>query len=803
MKNIIITLSLIFAFTKCIAQNQVSQTIKNVFDIRLENGKYLRIQPCSDKIMRIRIAVKNDFAESLLEHYEIVKNDFQKIDVQSSEKGATVVFNTGFMILTVDKNSGSMSLKDKSGKTLVNNINLNLTDKKPNFDGFVQSLCKVFEKEIVSREIIGTDSTSITAQNVISKNKIALEKQHDLTDPESPASIAEFSINPTERFYGLGSAIRDGIQHRGKAIRIWPQYQRSESPFPFVMSTDGWGVFLNTTRINYFDIGRYRTNKMMVYCSDEELDFYLMAGSMPEILDQYTTITKKPYLMPKWAYGLAFGSNMMENEFDILNDAWHFRDENIPCDIYWIEPQWVEKLYDSSTKKNWDPVKFYNAGRYFWEKPTTSRDVKPDLFINRMNNMGFKLALWLNNTEDLTIEEEDHLAWKKGKPQSGKEHWFPHLMTFVNQGVQGFKLDPGTTMDEHPDRKYYNGLTDKEMHPVNQVLLPKQLYRLMKDSTGLRSFHHYCGGYAGQQHWTAATCGDNGGGHLALFDQLNLGISGFMNSSCDVLALDKNEPIEQGMHFGFFLPWVQINSWASILHPWFLSPEEKKEFQFYSQLRYSLIPYIYSAAINGSLTGMPILRAMPLIFPDDPKVENIATQYMFGDFFLVSVFSDKTYLPEGNWTDYWTGKKYAGKQEVISEQQIHGGPLFVRAGAIIPFQKPMQYIDESPVDTLLLKVYPDNNSTYTLLEDNGTTFDYENGAIAKTSFKCKSEGNNINLEISKREGKYKNMPVHRVYQVEVYCDESGEITVNSHPLLKESTEYDKKIKALKFTVSVE
>ena len=410
MKNIIITLSLIFAFTKCIAQDAVPQTIKNVFDIRLKDDRYMRIQACSDKIIRIRIAAKNDFNESLLERYEIVKNDFQKIDVQSSVKGATVVFNTGFMILTVDKNTGSMSLKDKSGKTLVNNINLNLTDRKPNFDDFVQSLCKVFEKEIVSREIIGTDSTSITAQNVISKNKIAFEKQHDLTDTESPASIAEFSINPTERFYGLGSAIRDGIQHRGKAIRIWPQYQRSESPFPFVMSTDGWGVFLNTTRINYFDIGRYRANKMMVYCSDEAFDFYLMAGSMPEILNQYTTITKKPYLMPKWAYGLAFGSNMMENEFDILNDAWHFRDENIPCDIYWIEPQWVEKFYDSSTKKKWDPVKFYNAGRYFWEKPATSRDVKPDLFINRMNNMGFKLALWLNNTEDLTIEEEDYLS---------------------------------------------------------------------------------------------------------------------------------------------------------------------------------------------------------------------------------------------------------------------------------------------------------------------------------------------------------------------------------------------------------
>ena len=176
---------------------------------------------------------------------------------------------------------------------------------------------------------------------------------------------------------------------------------------------------------------------------------------------------------------------------------------------------------------------------------------------------------------------------------------------------------------------------------------------------------------------------------------------------------------------------------------------------------------------------------------------------MFGDFFLVSVFSDKTYLPEGNWIDYWTGKIYSGKQEVVSEKQIHGGPLFVKSGAIIPFQKPMQYVDEKSVDTLLLKVFPDNNSSYTLLEDNGTSFDYEKGAIAKTYFKCKSEGNNIYLEISKREGKYKNMPEHRVYQVEIYCDESMEVTLNGHLLLKENREYDKKFNALKFTVRVE
>jgi alpha-glucosidase len=782
MKKIFITIIGILFVFRSLAQTGSFGTGKDIYNIQLENGKYLRVQVCSENIIRIRLSSKNDFSESLLERYEIVTAKWPEVDVKSSEEKNILLQVTSKSKLKIDKSSGTLSLLDKNGDVLVSNINLSLTDKKSASNGFIQSLSKMFGKEIISKDIIGSGTTSTDSKNDITKDKIISEEQRALTDPLSKACIVQFSINKTERFYGLGSAIRNRIQHRGNVARIWPQYQHSESPFPMIMSTGGWGVFFNTTRISYFDIGSFQPDKLFVYCSDENLDFYLMTGSMPEILDEYTAITKKPYLLPKWAYGLAFGSNMMENEFNILDDAWHFRQEKIPCDIYWIEPQWAGKYYDASTNKNWDSVKFFNAGRYYWEKPIVSRDVKPDLFITRLNNMGFKLALWLNNNEDLSIEEEDYLSAHQGKPQSGKEHWFPHLMTFVNQGVQGFKLDPGTTMDEHPGRKYYNGLNDREMHPVNQVLLPKQLYRLMKDSTRLRSFHHYCGGYSGVQHWTAVTSGDNGGGHLALFDQLNLGISGLMNSSCDVLFLEKNEHLEEGLHFGFFLPWVQINSWATILHPWFLSPKEKKEFQFYAQLRYSLIPYIYSTAINGSLTGMPILRAMPLIYPDDPMVENATTQYMFGDFLLVSVFTNKTYLPEGNWIDYWTGKKYTSKQEVISEKQIHGGPLFVKSGAIIPFQKPMDYIGERPVDTLIVKVYPEKRSSFMLLEDDGVSFEYEKGAIARTRFDCTATNKQIEIDIT-REGSYSGMPEATTYEFEISTlKKPDQVIVNKTPL---------------------
>ena len=160
-----------------------------------------------------------------------------------------------------------------------------------------------------------------------------------------------------------------------------------------------------------------------------------------------------------------------------------------------------------------------------------------------------------------------------GKPLSGQEHWMDHLTNFVDNGVDGCKMDPARTIDEHPNFKYYNGHTDKEMHNLNQILLPKQMYKMMREHTGLRSWHHYTAGWSGTQHWSASTSGDNGGGRTALFDQLNLGMSGFLNTSCDVMNVNKDEEL-QSLHFGLFLPWVQINSWYSLHQPFYFPEKE-------------------------------------------------------------------------------------------------------------------------------------------------------------------------------------------------------------------------------------
>lgn len=736
--------------------------------LALANGKFLKIQACGDDIFRVRIASIDEFPETLMERYGIVKKDwnYRKSLV---ERGRIYELTTAHYRLEINSDDGRISVKSLKGDIIISNISA--LSRESSTYGRLKRSIEAEERELTGKEIIGD-----TSQRQVKVLDTAGPPEAMQVEPSALA----ISLTPDERFYGGGAASRKSIQHRGSLLRMWATYQKSDMVAPFLMSSQGWGIFNNTTALNYFDVGRMENDRLYVYNTDGTLDFYVMLGqTMDQIIDLYTSITGRPYLLPKWGYGLAFGGNMMEDQFRMMDHAVRFRDEGIPLDVYWIEPQWMAKFYDYSTEKDWDLKKF--PAYFFWQTGRGNRYENRQLFLSKLRQLGYHVALWLCIDHDLSLEEEDHLAVERGEKPSGETHWFPHLMKFVDQGVDGFKLDPGRTLDEHPDRKYYNGSTDKLMHNLNQVLLPKQMYRVFREHKNVRSFHHYCGGYAGTQHWGASTAGDNGGGRDALYDQLNLGLSGFLNTSADVM--DGVEDVKAGLHFGFFLPWVQVNSWASMHYPWYFSSENKQAFRFYAQLRNSLMPYIYSAALQGSQTGMPMLRAMPLVFPDDRKVDNMTSQFMFGENLLLSVFTDSIYLPTGKWVNYWTGEKVAGGQTVSGPvPQEAGGQLFVKSGAIIPFQKIMKHVGERPLDTLVLKVYPEGTSSYTLCEDDGMSFEFEKGRMTKTRFECRQAGKEIELAILPTEGFYQGMVDSRTYEVAVYTEQTpAQLWINDLP----------------------
>ncbi len=743
----------------CFAMTLLAQA-NPAHKVKINDGLTVSVEACSESIFRIKVSPRKDFTESLMERYELIKTDWSEVKTDISDKGGVWTLKTPEYSLAINKKTGVMTVKDAKGGKVIREVRF-----LPEKEGLCGEMRSFINEKYADLKVADNGGGIIGDDN----GKFGEVDKHEIPAADA-VSILSISMEDGERFYGGGSTSRDHIQHRGEFLRMWTTYQQTEIPMPFMMSSRGWGVYNNSTRKSFFDIGNQQKSKFNIINTFDEADFFLMMGKdMPAILNEYTLVTGRTYVLPKWAYGLCFGPNMREEQFDILNDAVRFRQFDVPCDVFWLEPQWMEKRYDFSTKKKWNYDRF--SPEPYWLQDQYPKTMHNRLFIGKLRSMGFHLGLWLCEEYDLSIQEEDIIAERTGGKLSGQEHWMDHLTVFMDQGVEGFKLDPARTIDNHTNWEYYNGRTDKEMHNLNQVLLPKQMRELGRKYNGKRTWHHYCGGWSGTQHWTASTSGDNGGGKTALYDQLNLGMSGFLNTSCDVMSVPRELEM-QGLHFGLFLPWVQINSWFSMMHPFYYAKEEQDIYRFYVKLRYSLAPYIYSMALEAAQNGMPIVRSMPLCFPDDRNCDDMTYQYMFGDNFCVGIFTNEIYLPKGTWTDAWSGEKIVSKGETFTREypSDRAGLLFIREGAIIPTQPDVEYLGARPFDRVILKVYPHGDSAYTMLDDDGESYEYENGGIASTLFESHERDGGVDVVVNPVQGSFKGMPSEREYSFRIQRD---------------------------------
>lgn len=743
----------------CFAMTLLAQA-NPAHKVKINDGLTVSVEACSESIFRIKVSPRKDFTESLMERYELIKTDWSDVKTDISDKGGVWTLKTPEYSLAINKKTGVMTVKDAKGGKVIREVRF-----LPEKEGLCGEMRSFINEKYADLKVADNGGGIIGDDN----GKFGEIDKHEIPAADA-VSILSISMEDSERFYGGGSTSRDHIQHRGEFLRMWTTYQQTEIPMPFMMSSRGWGVYNNSTRKSFFDIGSQQKTKFNIINTFDEADFYLMMGKdMPAVLNEYTLVTGRTYVLPKWAYGLCFGPNMREEQFDILNDAVRFRQFDVPCDVFWLEPQWMEKRYDFSTKKKWNYDRF--SPEPYWLQDQYPKTMHNRLFIGKLRSMGFHLGLWLCEEYDLSIQEEDIIAERTGGKLSGQEHWMDHLTVFMDQGVEGFKLDPARTIDNHTNWEYYNGRTDKEMHNLNQVLLPKQMRELGRKYNGKRTWHHYCGGWSGTQHWTASTSGDNGGGKTALYDQLNLGMSGFLNTSCDVMSVPRELEM-QGLHFGLFLPWVQINSWFSMMHPFYYAKEEQDIYRFYVKLRYSLAPYIYSMALEAAQNGMPIVRSMPLCFPEDRNCDDMTYQYMFGDNFCVGIFTNEIYLPKGTWTDAWSGEKIVSKGETFTREypSNRAGLLFIREGAIIPTQPDVEYLGARPFDRVILKVYPHGDSAYTMLDDDGESYEYENGGIASTLFESHERDGGVEVVVNPVQGSFKGMPSEREYSFRIQRD---------------------------------
>jgi len=576
----------------------------------------------------------------------------------------------------------------------------------------------------------------------------------------------DLTLRSGEKLYGLGDIDRTRLDRRGYRYRVWVANVKSYIPIPFLMSDAGWAICINTTFEHFFDVGAANPDILSVRSPYGAPDITLYTGKdFAELLYRFTSVSGRPLMLPRWAMGLTFVCNTHANASELISDGLNFRREDMPCDILGLEPGWMEKNYDYSINKQWSSERFYIPS-YASKGPTT--------FLGAVGRLGYKLSLWLCIDYDLTyyeeqliagetnaetkesdcgddsgrgaisFEQDEHFSNYDRKMDTGTkpdEPWFEHLKKFVDQGVSAFKLDGSDQVLDHSDRLYGNGMGDKEAHNLYPILYAKQMSNGYSDHTGTRSMIYTVSGYTGIQQYAATWAGDTGGGFGSLVSLMNNGMCGHSNTSCDMDVFST-----PGMHFGFLQPWSQLNSWNYWRHPWLLEEENKEIFRYYDKLRYSLVPYFYTAAYQAYATGMPVLRALPLVYPHDANVYERLSQYMLGDCLLVGVFLDQDirtdaegrqtnfYLPEGVWYDFFTGEKYEGGRAIYYEPpKDKGGALFVKSGSAIPFASDTRkFIGDKPFDAYTIRAWGEN-AVGTLYDDDGISFGYQNGAYALTT----------------------------------------------------------------------
>ncbi len=576
----------------------------------------------------------------------------------------------------------------------------------------------------------------------------------------------KIGLDESEKLYGLGDENRDSINKRGRKATIWQANVVSYGPIPFLMSSNAWGIFVNSTYRQEYDLGMSNNNLVQIDAEKGELDFYLFTDfSMLGIIEKYTRITGRPTMLPKSAFGFTYVANEETNARELLEDCLRFRDRDIPCDIIGLEPDWMDEHYDYSTDKKWSPERFWLP---YWSGDSCTAS---NTFFYNLRKMGFHLSLWLCCDYDLLWEEEkeafstgrnsydgaeeidEHFAAnvRMDKITKAGEAWFEHLKKFVDNGASAFKLDGANQVLEHPDRLWAGKYSDDEVHNVYPVIYAKQMKEGFEKHTGGRRAMIYTAAlYAGTQKYAATWAGDTGGGPKSLVSILNLAMCGHSNASCD---MSQNSP--EGIHFGFLAPWAQLNSWRYWFQPWFLGEELEDTIRRYSKLRSALFPYTYSMAHKASEKAIPMARPMCLMYPEEEALAECVNMYMLGDSLLVGAYDMNMQLPMGRWLDLFTGEFFDGGKPFTYEiPKGYGGALFAKPGALWVTQEPKAYIHLENTTAYTIHATYGGNNEFDFIEDDGVTNKYQDGEIAKTHMTLQSNENTITFTLYKREGGY-------------------------------------------------
>ncbi|MBW4679804.1 MAG: glycoside hydrolase family 31 protein [Microcoleus vaginatus WJT46-NPBG5] len=618
-------------------------------------------------------------------------------------------------------------------------------------------------------------------------------------------------IEADEHFYGFGE--RTGLLDKLSEVKTnWTTdaldygslSDEMYQAIPFFIALRphlAYGIFFNTTHWSQFDLGAEQPGVWRMETRAQELDYYIIYGPGPaQILQTYGELTGKMPLPPKWSLGYHQCRWSYESEEVVRELAEEFRSRHIPCDVIHLDIDYMRgyRVFTWSPKRFPDPkqlvsdlaqngfkavtiidpgVKYEPEGDY----PVFDEGVENDCFVRKADGQLFHGYVWPDKAVFPDFARPDVRKWWGDWHKSLTDIGIAGIWNDMNEPALDDRPfgDPGNKIwfpQDAPQGPDEERATHAEVHNLYGLMMSQACQEgLNRHRSTQRSFVLTRSGYAGIQRWSSVWMGDN----QSLWEHLemslpmlcNMGLSGVAFVGCDIGGFAGNATAElfaRWMQVGMLYPLMRGHSAMSTARhePWVFGDRVEKICREYIELRYRLLPYIYTLFSEAASTGAPILRPLVYHFPNDPTTYKLYDQVLLGPSLMAApiyrpgVEHRAVYLPEGAWYDWWSGERYEGSTHILAHAPLERMPLYVREGAIIPMMPVMQHVDERPLDELTLRIWP-GNGEFTLYEDDGTTFEFAAGAWTTTTYRVHSEGQQTIVEIAAREGNY-NPPSREV-----------------------------------------
>lgn len=573
-----------------------------------------------------------------------------------------------------------------------------------------------------------------------------------------------------ERFIGLGEKTGN-LDRRGASYVNWNTdpagYESQADPiyetFPFYIGLhDGstYGLFFDNTNKSYFDFGASTDGQMSWFGADAgDMNYYFFgAQTVTQIIEDYTWLTGRMEMPPLWSLGYqqCRWSYMSANE--VLDVAGHFRKDKIPADVMYCDIDYM------------DGYKIFT-----WNKKTFP---DPKGMIDTLKSMNFHLVTIVDpgikiepgyKQYDEGVANNYFATYNDGKKYIGsvwpgrcyfpnftdkavRDWWGSSFTALTNPGVEGFWNDmnePAVWGQDMPWTVKFGKYYMPEVRNVYGAQMAAATFlgtkKILKNK---RPFVLTRAAYSGTQRFSAVWTGDNiaSDDHMLLGCRLvnSLGITGMSLIGVDIGGFIGNPTPELMVRWnslGVYTPMFRNHAANGTIYrePWRWGNANEDIIRKDIEQRYKLLPYIYSSFYQSHKTGLPVSRTLAINYAQDNTIynEKFQNQFMFGDCIMVApVVSTKTtedvYFPQGEWYRLSTDEKYTGAQTINVAAPLNDLPVFVKGSAIIPMQNLIQSTNEKGDGILKLNIWKGSSvNTFTYYEDDGSSYDYQNGIYYK------------------------------------------------------------------------